>query len=93
MLIRSPGTRGRRTVAVGDAAFAVGRAAFAFAVGDAAVIRGAGDVAAALAAGDGLDTVATDTPCTESRATGIAANRMARTGPCGVFRGYREILT
>jgi hypothetical protein len=86
MLIRSPGTRGRRATAVGDAAFpfAVGDPAFAFAVGAVAVAR---------AVGDGLDSVATDAPCTESKTTGIAANRMAIAGPDGVFCGSREILT
>jgi hypothetical protein len=80
-------------VAVGDAAFpfAVGDAAFALGVGDAAVARAAGAVA--LPVGDELDSVATDAPCTESRTTGIAANRMAIAGSGGVFRGSREILT
>ena len=65
--------------------------AFAFAVEDAAVARAVGAVARAV--GDGLDAVATAAPCTESRTTGIAANRIAMTGPGGVFRGSREILT
>src|SRR3984957_13925872 len=93
ILMRSPGTRGRRAAAVRDAAFpvAVGAPAFVFGVADGAVARAVGAVA--RAAGDGLDTVAAVAPCTESRTTGIAPSRMAKVGPSEVFRGSREILT